>query len=453
MFRVEYPKDLSKKETYKEVIRIAWPALTELILVQLCTLVDQMMVGKLGSDALASVAFCTQPRFLLLCTFIALNTGATALVARFKGSEERNLANIAVGQCLVLSVLLSLILSVIGFCFSREMVIFMGAETPKVIEDATVYMKIQMLGFVFNAIAMSVTASLRGIGKTKISMYYNLIANVINVICNYLLIYGKFGLPRLEVAGASLATVIGQVVACVISLIVILNKKNYIYLTLNSLKINFSMWKRIINIGLPAMLEQFVLRFGLIIYTLTVTSLGETVYATHQICLNIMSLSFMNGQAFGVSATSLLGQSLGKNRPDMARAYTHGCRKLGLYVSLLLSVCLCVFSRELISLFTEEQFIIDLGSSIMFVLAVNQPLQASQLIISGALRGAGDTRLVAISTFIGMFLIRPFTSMFMVKVLNLGLMGAWLAVILDQIIRSLIVFIRFANGKWEKIKV
>lgn len=454
MFFLKMPKDLSKKQLQKDIFKIAWPSLVELILVQMCTVVDNMMVGKLGSSELASVAYCTQPKFLLLCTFIALNAGTTALIARFKGMDERYNAKNALRQSILMSFFLALIVSVIGYVFSEEMVIFMGADNEITISNATAYMQIQMAGFVFNALSLCITAALRGIGKTKVSMYYNMAANLINVVFNYLLIYGNSGFPRLGVAGASLATVIGQTAACFAAFYVILKKNSYLHYELRkAFRIDFRMIKRILNIGVPSMFEQFALRFGLIIYALTVSSLGEKPFATHQICLNIMGLSFMNGQAFGIAATTMIGQSLGRNRADHGHAYAFMCRKYGMYISILLGVLLLIFATPIMEMFTDDSFIIETGVSLMIFIAIIQPFQSSQLIISGALRGAGDTRIVAVSTLIGVLLIRPVTSIFAVKYLGLWLQGAWAAVIIDQIIRCIIVFVRFSNGKWKKIKV
>ncbi len=454
MFSLKMPSDFSKKRLRDDILKIAWPSLVELILVQLCTVVDNMMVGQLGSSELASVAYCTQPKFLLLCTFIALNAGTTALIARFKGMDERGHAINALRQSLIMSFILSLVISVIGYIFSSDMVIFMGAESVSTIVNGTYYMKIQMLGFVFNALSLSITAALRGIGKTKVSMYYNMSANIINVLFNYLLIYGNFGFPKMGVAGASLATVIGQTIACFAAFAAVVRKGSYLHYTFRkAFRIDFKMIKRILNIGIPSMFEQFALRFGLIVYALTVSSLGEKEFATHQICLNIMGLSFMNGQAFGISATSLIGQSLGKNRPDAAHAYAFMCRKYGMYISILLGVLFVIFAEPIMSMFSEDEFIIVTGAGLMIFLAVNQPFQSSQLIISGALRGAGDTRVVAVSTLVGVMIIRPITSIIAVKYLGLWLQGAWAAVIIDQIVRCVIVFCRFGTGKWTKIKV
>jgi len=454
MFFLRLPADIPKKQLRNDIIKIAWPSLVELILVQLCTIIDNMMVGNLGPTELASVAYCTQPKFLLLCTFIALNAGTTALIARFKGMGEHENAIIALRQSLLLSFFLSLIISAVGYIFSQDMVIFMKAETPLAIKYGTEYMRIQMAGFVFNALCLCITAGLRGIGQTKVSMYYNMGANVINVIFNYCLIYGNLGFPKLGVAGASIATVIGQTLACFAAFYTILKKDSYLHYDIKkAFKFDFKIIKRILNIGIPSMFEQFFLRFGLIVYALTVSSLGEKPFTAHQICLNIMGVSFMNGQAFGISATSLIGQSLGKNRSDMAYSYAFLCRKYGMYISIILGVFLLIFASPIIGLFTKDEFIISSGVSVMIFLAINQPFQSSQLIISGALRGAGDTGIVAISTLIGVLLIRPITSVIAVKYLGLWLQGAWAAVVIDQTVRCIIVFLRFGSGKWTKIKV
>lgn len=452
--RMDLPENMTKSQLRSDVLKIAWPAVTELVLVQLCSVVDTAMVGRLGASELTSVGYCTQPKFLLLAAFIALNSGTTALVARLKGQGDRESARVAQRQSLLMSFVLSLILSVIGFVFAKDMVVFMGAEGEKTVANATAYMQIQMMGFVFNALTLSITAGLRGIGKTKISMYYNIAANVSNVVLNYILIFGKFGAPKLGVAGASLATVMGQNIAFVIAIIVISRKDQYLCVRLRDMfKANWVMIKRTLNIGIPAMFEQMALRAGLILYTLVVTSLGEMQYATHLIGINIMSLSFMNGQAFGVAATSLLGQSLGRGKPDEGKAYTMECRRLGMAVSIALGIIFILFSDQLLGIFTDEREIINLGKYVMIVIAINQPLQSSQLILSGALRGAGDTRTVALCTLVGMLFIRPVTSYVAVKILSLGLVGAWSAVIIDQVLRSVVTYVVFARGKWEKIKV
>lgn len=448
------PPEVNSSMLYHDIVQIAWPSLVELILTQLASMVDMIMVGRLGPWAISAVGLTTQPKFLMMTMFIAMNVGATALVARYRGEGNRKKANTVLNQAMLLTFILSLAASIVVFIFAEPMVRFMGAADAKTLEGGTIYLKIQMVGFLFMALTSTITATLRGIGNSRTAMIYNLIANVINVIFNYLLIFGHWGFPKLGVAGASLATIIGQFVAFILAMMAVLRGDQYLHLQIKEcLKPNWKYLKSIFNIGIPAMIEQLVMRTGIIIYSKTVASLGTVAFATHQICMNIQAMSFMNGQAFGVSATSLMGQSLGKKRPDMAQAYSSRTRYLGMIISLILGVVFFFFGRPIVSLYTDDPSVINQGAKILKLVALIQPFQSTQFILSGALRGAGDTKATAIITFITILLLRPGLALLCINVLHLGLEGAWLALAADQIVRSTLIVIRYRSGKWKNIKV
>ena len=448
------PQGITSGMLYSDIVKIAWPSFVELTLTQLTSMADMMMVGRLGAYAISGVGLTNQPKFLLMTMFIAMNVGATALVARYKGAEERQKANTVLRQALLLSFVFSLVASIIGYIYSEPMVKFMGAADEETLAAGTIYLKIQMVGFVFMALASTITAALRGIGDSKTAMVYNLTANVVNVILNYLLIYGKFGFPRLEVAGASLATIIGQFVAFVMAVRAVTRKGEYLELDIREgFKPNWGMLKNIFNIGIPAMIEQLVMRAGVIIYARTVASLGTVAFATHQVCMNIQAMSFMNGQAFAVSATSLVGQSLGKKRPDMSNAYAQRTRRIGMTVSMILAVIFFFFGRYIVALYTNEAQVIEQGAQILKLVAFIQPFQSSQFILTGALRGAGDTRATAIIIFITVLLVRPGLAILSINHLGWGLIGAWIALVADQMLRSLLVLIRYNSGKWKSVIV
>ena len=455
------PDGVKSKELYKDIIRIAWPSFVELLLTQLTSMVDLMMVGsmggkahpEIGTQALAAVGLTTQPKFLLMTAFVAMNTGVTALIARNRGTNDKKQANLVVRQGLLFTFCATVILSILGYLFARPMVIFMGSTEEIVTRWATQYLQIQMIGFLSFALTSTITASLRAVGDSKTCMIYNLIANVVNVIFNWLLIYGNLGFPELGVAGASLATVIGQVVAFMMAFAVILRGNGFLKL---ELKLGFKPDKivlgNMLNIGFPAMVEQLLMRAGMILFAKTVASLGTTAYATHQVCMNIQALSFMTGQAFAVSATTLMGQSLGKRRYDMAQAFCSRTRKVGLAFSLLLACTFALFGGQIVGLYNSDPNIIQIGGRIMFFVAFLQPFQSAQFIIAGALRGAGDTRATAIFTFITVLLIRPTVAIILVQ-LGLGLYGAWAGLAVDQIVRSALVLNRYNSGKWKLIKL
>ena len=455
------PEGIEYMELYKDIVRIAWPSFVELLLTQLASMVDLMMVGSMGGTAnpeigvaaLSAVGLTTQPKFLLMGAFIAMNTGVTALVARNKGTGNKEKANLIVRQGLMLTFFITLIMSILGTVFARPMIIFMGGKEEIVINWATQYLQIQMIGFMTMALTSTITAALRAVGDSRTCMIYNLIANGVNVIGNWLLIYGRFGLPELGVAGASLATVIGQFVAFIIALTVLLRGNGFLKLEFKlGFKPNKEVLGNMMNIGLPAMVEQLLMRAGMVIFAKTVASLGTTPFATHQVCMNIQALSFMTGQAFAVSATTLMGQSLGKRRYDMAQAYSSRTRKLGMYFSLVLAAVFILFGRGIVSLYNSDPAIIEMGGKIMFFVAFLQPFQSSQFIIAGALRGAGDTKVTATITFITVLLVRPGIAILLVN-MGVGLYGAWIALACDQLLRSFLVISRYNSGKWKLLKL
>lgn len=452
--KVTLPKGISSKMVLKDIVKIAWPSLVELTLTQLASMVDLMMVGRLGSTALAAVGLTTQPKFLLMTAFIALNVGVTAMVARYKGAGEPDKANLIMRQGLLMTFVLTAIMSIIGYFGSEALIKFMGAPDAATLEGGTIYLQIQMIGFLPLALTSTITAALRGVGDSKTAMVYNVIANVVNVIFNYLLIYGNFGFPRMEIAGASLATILGQFVAFILAMRAILKKGGYLKLRFkDGFKPDGKALKAIFQIGIPSMIEQLLMRIGIIVYTRTVAGLGTVAYATHQVCMNIQALSFMAGQAFAVSATSLVGQSLGKKRTDMAEIYSKRTSAIGYAAAFGLTILFLTLGKQIVMLYSDETEVIETGAVILRYVALLQPFQCMQFILAGSLRGAGDTKATAVITFITMMLIRPGLAIVLINYANMGLTGAWFALIADQVIRSLLIWGRYKTGKWKFLKI
>lgn len=442
----------------RTVLSIAAPAVVELVLTSATSFADTIMVGKLGAYAISAVGLTTQPRFIMLATFIALNVGTTALVARFKGQGNKRDAEIVTAQSIILALLMALVLTIPGVLFARRMVLFMGANTDT-LEAATGYFSILMMGFVPTVLPIAISALLRGVGDTKTSMRYNLTANLVNIIFNYFLIYGKFGFPNLGVRGAAIATVIGNCVGCAMAFYAVLGKplsrktRDYsefirLRLTREHCMPNFPILKRIFRIGLPSAAEQIAMRAGLLIYTITITALGTSIFAAHQIVLTILNLSFVNGQAFGIAGTTLTGQALGRGDLEEAKTASAACQKIGALISTGMGILMFIFRRGLMQMFTDDPQIVALGAGVMILAALVQPFQSSFQIYSGSLRGAGDSLYPAISMAIGILGIRPLLSYALIHVMGMGLFGAWLALVFDQVTRFTFILIHYRKGKW-----
>ncbi len=458
--KYKLPDGVDKGMMRSDILTIALPSLVELVLTSLTSMADQIMVGRLpgqlGVQALSAVGLCMNPKFILMTALMAINTGTTAVVARYRGMGNQEKANQTFKQSLIFNIFLSAIMMVIGVVFARELIGLIAGNgiSETTVEYAVTYFRIQMYGFIPLMMTNTVTSTLRAIGDSKMPMVYNTIANVVNLFFNYGLIYGKLGMPEMDVAGASLATVIGQCVAFVIAMHIMFSKKRYVYIDFKEKTgYNKTIMSNVLGIGLPSMLEQLCLRIGIIIYSRIVASLGDISYATHMVCMNIQSLTFMSGMAFQNSATTLMGQSLGRRRLDMADNYTRMTRNISFWISCIIGVILALFGGQIVNIYNSTPEIVEMGGKLLAIVAITQPFQSSQFVTTGALRGAGDTKYPAVVIFICTLIVRSVLGYIFVIQLDMGLIGAWFAIVVDQLLKTAMIFARYNTGKWRFFKL
>lgn len=443
----------SEKEIVRHTIKIAWPSVLESFFVNLTGVVDTIMVGALGTASIAAVGLTTQPKFLALAIFIAINISVSSIVARRKGENDRESAIKMLRMSILLTIALTLIISTVFIIFAPQLIKLVGAKEDT-LDLAVGYYRIIMGGIIFTTLTLVINAAQKGAGNTRISMVTNLISNVVNVIFNYLLIGGKLGFPALGVNGAAIATVIGSVFGCVLSIISVMRRDNFLCIREVKGWIADKLSRQsMIKVGSSAFVEQICLRVGFFLFVMTVANLGTVEMAAHQIGMNMMSLSFAFGDGFSVAAMTLIGQSLGKRRPDMAKIYGNACQRVGLCFALLVSLTYSIFGRQLFELFDENPLVLDYGSKIMFILSIMLILQIEQVVQFGCLRGAGDTKYTAMVSLISVTIIRPAMSFLLCYPAGLGLIGAWLGTACDQLVRFTLSLIRFKKGKWTKLKL
>lgn len=436
------------RDIYRRTLQMAWPAAIESILVALVGAVDTMMVGGIGAEAIAAVGITNQPKLILMALIMSLNIGVTAVVARRRGEKNRQGALACLKQSLMISAGISLLLSVLGFFFASPLLCVAGAADD-ILADSVTYFRVLMCGIMLTSISLTINAAQRGCGNTKISMRTNLTANVVNVIFDYLLIGGHFGFPQMGVAGAALATVLGNLVACIMSIWSVTKKDTFLTITgWKGWTFDRKIVTSVMNISSGAMVEQVFMRVGFFAYAAIVARLGTIAFSTHQICMNIIGLSFSFGDGLSVAAASLVGQSLGARRSDMAMIYGKTAQRVAFAASTLLFF-LFIFGRYfLMRLFTAEPEIIAQGAMIMIIIAFTTHAQTSQVVMTGSLRGAGDTKYVALTAFLSIAVIRPLLTWLLCMVCSFGLAGAWIALLIDQFMRMSFNLARFSHGKW-----
>ncbi|MGN0142206.1 MAG: MATE family efflux transporter [Roseburia sp.] len=446
---------MNQKEIFKKTLNMAWPAILESFFTAFAGLVDSLMVSSLGAYAVAAVGLTTQPKFVGLALFIAANVSISALTARRKGEGKKEDANRIFITFLLFILAAAAVISILIVWFADPIIRLCGSEA-ETHDSAVAYFRIIMGGMVFNVLQMGINGAQRGAGNTRITMRTNLVSNLVNIGANYLLINGHLGFPALGIRGAAIATVLGTVIACIMSLCSVWNMDNFISIPYIFAKRILPAWdamKSIIHVGYSVFCEQILMRIGFMMTSLMAADQGTAAMAAHQVGMNIMSLSFSFGDGLQATAVALIGYSLGAKQPELAKEYGKTCRRIGSVISVVLAVLYFLGARWLYSLFFREEEIVAIGVGIMRVIIVIVVLQISQVIYMGSLRGAGDTLYTAVASTISVTLIRTLGSYIFCYVAGFGIIGIWLGVVADQLSRFLFASIRFRQGKWTQIKI
>ncbi len=448
-------KPKHSRENIRITFNMAWPSIVESFFAAFAGLVDSLMVSSLGSYAVAAVGLTTQPKFVGLSLFFALNVAISALIARRRGEKNQKEANRLLATAIVFLLAAAVFMSVLFVALAGPIIRLCGS-TPETHDSAVAYFRIIMGGMIFNCVQMGINSAQRGAGNTKITMRTNVTSNTINIIFNYLLIGGHLGFPALGIHGAALATVLGTVVACVMSILSIMKQDGFIsipYIMENRIRPAVRSFVSLVRVGYSVFFEQILMRIGFMMTAIMAAKQGTDSMAAHQVGMNIMGLSFSFGDGLQAAAVALIGRSLGAGDEKLAKEFGSICRMFGGVISVCLAVIYFFGARPLMSLFFAEEHIVTIGVGIMRVIIFVVAFQISQVVYMGCLRGAGDTLYTAIASTLSVTFIRTIVSYLGGYVLGFGIVGIWTGVLGDQISRFLFASIRFKQGKWTKIKI
>ncbi|HEX7593887.1 MAG TPA: MATE family efflux transporter [Anaerolineae bacterium] len=437
----------------RQLFELAWPSLVENLLQTMLGFVDLVFVGQLGADAIAGVGLGNQLMFLLQVLFMGLAVGNTALVARAVGAGDKHEAERIAKQSLILGALISIGIAAIGWVYSDAIIRLMGAT-----EDVTAigggFLRVTSTFSVVIALMLIGGGTLRGSGDTRTPMVITGFINVINIVLDYLLIFGNFGFPNLGPVGSAVATTIARGVGAVLILYVLFKRGSVLKLPFRGgWRLQRDAINRILDIGWPAAAEQIVFQIGFLVFSALAIFLGTNDLAAQQIAFNISNFSILPAFAFGVAATTLVGQSLGAKNPERAQASAWQALKSGMVWMLLMGVGFFFGRGFLVGMYTNDAAVQGLGEMCLTFIAFAQPLQCVSIVLASALRGAGDTRATLVFTFVGIWILRVAFGYFLGIVLGMGLFGMWLAWYADFFGRASLVYLRFRAGKWKELRV
>lgn len=446
---------LSRGVLRRTVWSLAWPAILRMAFMSTASLVTLGLVGTLGPQAIAAVGLAQRVIFVIIGVLMSLTVGTTALVAHYTGARDKEGARAVVSQSLVVGVVISTILAVIGDVYGEKMIGFLmlGNPDPVVIEMGSEYLRIIIFSMILGLPMMLINAAQQGAGDMKTPMYMVMGINIITLVMGYSLIAGVGPLPALGVRGAALGEGIARVGGGIVALVLAFSGR---FFTLSIrprdlLRIDPVIIRQILFIGLPASGEQFVRQATQVIYTILIASLGSIVVAANQVAMAVQSISFMPGFGFGLAATTLVGQSLGAQKPKLAERYGYEANIFAAVFMSVIGVIFFFWAEKLVGLFTADAIVKGLASSCVRIIAFAQVPFSVTMVLSGALRGAGDTRWVMYITAGAEWGVRLLLAYVLGFRLHMGLPGVWVAFLLNSLVLSSLILWRFRSGQWRHV--
>jgi putative MATE family efflux protein len=443
---------LQRGSLTRQVLRLAWPSVLEQSLITLVGLVDAYIVGHLGREAMAGVGLGGQVLNFVSALFSAVGVGGAALIARSMGAQDPAEANCLARQALVLALALGAALSLIGGLLAEPILRMFGA-TPEVARAGVLWLQTVAFSFTGLGVLLVGAAVLRGAGDTRTSLLVMIGVNMVNVIVAWTFTHGLFGLPNLGVRGSGLGAMSGHWVGGAIVFVALWRGRGALRLEWQWPALDLTRLRRILNIGLPAGAEQVLLQFAQLSLAVLITDLGTAAYAAHQIGIRVAALAFLPGWGFSVAATTLVGQALGAQRPDLARRATYIAYAFALGIMVSMGLLLFFAAEPILWLFTSDPEVARAGLIVARTDGLLQAIIATSFVFSGALRGAGDTRSTMAITVTSIWFVRLSACYLLAHTLGLGLQGIWLGIGLDFAARAAFFFWRFRTGRWAKIRV
>lgn len=442
----------SRLELIRTIWSLSWPAIATFGLESLVGLVDIVMVGRLGAAPVAGVGVGTQVYYAVNVIMAAISTGAVALVARHVGAGERHSAEDALVQSLLVAVALSSLLAAIVFGIASPLVGAFGLA-PLVASEGTAYVRYIMLGVPSTALFAVVGAGLRGAGDMRTPLMLGAVVNTLNVIGNYLLIFGKLGLPPMGVRGAALASGIALTVGVLLAFLHLGRARSALHLHPTRIRLNLAMARRVLSVGTPTGVEQLLMQIGFMLYLAIAALYGTTAVAAYVIGVRILALSFLPGFGFSAAASTIVGQQLGARQAEQAQRSGWETTRLAALFMSSAGLLIFVGARGIATLFIDEPAVIDEAVRFIRILAVAQPLMAADFTLGGALRGAGDTRFPLWTVILGFYGARLGWAWLAANVFGFGVTWVWSALLGDYVLRATLKGWRFRSDAWKHIHV
>jgi len=422
----------------------------EMVMYMVIGLVDIAVVGRLGAVPLAAVGLGAEIFFSVILFLEALAMGSAILVAQAKGAGRMGDANEIAGHTFLLSIVLGVVVTIVGLRYSPAILELFSVET-NVYNQALDYL---LITFTISPLALGLYMAhsvFRGLGRTDIPMIIALVINVINVVGDFVLVYGLWGFPRLGVAGAAVATSLAHGVGFILAMWLLFRGKTGLQVNLASVfKVNLTTYRGILHLGLPSLVEQFFYTLANLVSMFLIVYVGTLAFASHELAITVESISFMPGFGIAIAATALVGHAVGAQDQVALQKSARGSLEFALLFMGVFILAFGLFPYQIASIFTNDQDIIAIAAQLIRIAAAEQLGIALASVIGGILKGAGDTRTPMIISTVFTWLYRLPLMYLFIRILEFPITYVWFLFVSDWILRSITFIIIYRRKKWLK---
>lgn len=446
----------------KTMWKLSWPAIIEQILATMVSYVDTAMVGALGKTASAAVSVNAAPMWLINGILSGIGIGFAVQVSHGVGAGDDKKVKAVIRQGVLASAVCGLAAFGVYRAMAWRLPMWLNAVEP-VLGEARSYLRVYTYALIFEGGSAIFSGVLRCMGNTKTPLLLNTGANVLNVILNFFFIYETrpatfLGMTvtipgvGMGVTGAALGTVISWAFAGIVTTVAALRQgERYAIHRGESFRPDRTILVQAARLGLPSALERSMVNLGQIAMTGVVASIDTgTALAANSIATTAEGLCYLPAYGFSAAATALVGQSVGAEEREEAKAYGSLAARLGFGLCIATAACLFAFAHPLASLFNTDQEVVNEAAKMLKIVSVCEPFFALSIILTGALRGARDVRFPMVVSLVCMWGVRITLAPLLVYRFQAGLAGVWIAMSADLFLRGLLCWMRWRGGRWEK---
>lgn len=444
----------SAKSPLKDILKTSLPAVVDLSSQTITWLIEAIFIGHLSAAALAGVGIALQIILLTFTVVLTFVVGASVIILRYLGADDSWKANHVLGQALLMGTVLSFLIAIVWYFGGTQLLTIIREDEHNARIYGVQYLKVISYFAPFIVINFIALGIMRMAGDTVLTMKVNIFTNVIHISLSPILIFGYFGFPRLEAQGAALAASTAHTLALFYTIYYLRSHKSSLFLSFREyISIDFETFKRLFKLGVPTTVEQLVWAIGQLILSFYVARMGIIALAAHQVFLRIQSVLTMAFTGFGLASMTLVGKNIGAAEDQEALSTGRIAGRVALVFAGIVALIMILFRKDLLSVFTSNQEVINYGAVVIIVFALIQIPKAVNIVFTGNLRGGADLAWLMWLAITSVFLFETVGAYFFSFVLNLMLVGIWLIQGMDETFRLSLNYWRFKKQKWSTKRI